>query len=62
MIYPYCDPGVFLSSLSRSPAERWVNLNFLLILSLWVPLPDPGPPKMKTTVVTLFVYINKSCL
>ena len=58
MIYPYWDPCVFRSSRSKSPAERWTNLNCSLMLSLCVPLPAPGPPRMKTTVAFL-ACINK---
>ena len=60
MISPYWDPGVFRSSRKRSPAERCVNLNSLWMRSLCVPLPEPGPPKINTTVVFLVAYINKS--
>ena len=35
-----------------------MNLKVFLMLSLWVPLPAPGPPRMKTTVAFL-ACINK---
>ena len=47
---PFFDPYFFLYSLRRSPAERWTKLKVFWINWLWVPFPDPGPPKMKMTV------------
>ena len=41
---PLAEPEA-TSALSRSPVDRWVKPYFSTILSHWVPLPLPGPPR-----------------
>merc|ERR1719483_472035 len=47
---PYREPGLALSALSKSPADKCTWPNCSTILAHWVPFPAPGPPKTKITL------------
>ena len=64
---PISEPDL-TSSRRRSPEDKWVNPYLATILSHWVPLPHPGPPKTQMTgrpalvkgVLSMF-FLSKAC-
>ena len=47
-----------ISARNTSPVEMWFRPYFSMSLSLWVPFPDPGAPK----ITMFFIFILISCL
>mmetsp|Transcript_47718 Transcript_47718/g.139074 ORF Transcript_47718/g.139074 Transcript_47718/m.139074 type:complete len:245 (+) Transcript_47718:3034-3768(+) len=50
MSSPYSDPGLAASSRSKLPGLRWWKRKDGDMRLLCVPLPEPGPPRINTTV------------
>ena len=56
IVEPYYDCGLDFYSLKSYPADKCLNLNFCCIRLDWVPLPEPGPPRTKTTLNLLIIF------
>ena len=46
-----------ISARSTSPVEMWFSPYFSIILSLCVPLPDPGAPKITIFFMILILFL-----
>jgi hypothetical protein len=58
IFFPSSVPAA-ISARSISPVERCLRLNFSASLTDWVPLPDPGGPKIKKLSIDIkFIFIK----